>query len=251
MASETDDRDVFTVEVLDFQGPLNRLVEEVERKRIDIASVPLLFIVEQFLDWFRQAMDARLEVAADWLLAAARLAALKARLLAVPGSSERTRILVAGEDVRLTTARREALRTVVEELQRRRRLGLDWFAPGGEEDANPGKRLEASLHGLLLAYVREAKRTLVPAAAPVRKPFLLLSIDDAQRSIARRCAEGLDWTDILDLLPGEPAANDVHARSRVAASYVACLQLAKVGVAEVMQAERGTVMVRSLAEHRP
>ncbi len=240
-----DDQNVFVVEVPEFTGPLNRLVEEVERKRIDIATVPLLFIVEQFLDWFRQAMDARLELAADWLLAAAKLAALKARLLANPGAADKARILLGGEDIRITAARKEALRSLVEELQRRRRLGVHWFAPGdAEADKVQGKRLEASLHALLLAYVNEARKTLVPASAPVRKPFLLMSIDAANKAIAARCGDGFDWTDILDLIPSDPPANAIHARSRIAASYVACLQLAKDGLAEVAQAEGG-VRVRS------
>lgn len=239
--------DTFTVDIQDFSGPLNRLVEEVERKRIDIATVPLLFIVERFLDWFRQAMDTRLEVAADWLLAAARLAALKARLLANPSQADQARITLGGEDVRLTAARKEALRTIVEDLQRRRRLGVHWFDPGpGDDGAVAGKRLEASLHGLLLSYVREAGKTLVPAAAPVRAPYRLASLEAARKHVSLLCEGGLDWTDVLDLLPPEGEPGTLHAKSLVAVSYVACLQLAKDGRAEVAQHGPGSVRVRGL-----
>ncbi len=245
------DPEDFTVEIQDFSGPLNRLVEEVERKRIDIATVPLLFIVERFLDWFRQAMDTRLEVAADWLLAAARLAALKARLLANPAYADRARIVVGGEDVRLTAARKEALRAIVEELQRKRRLGVHWFAPGeGDGGAAAGKRLEASLHGLLLSYVREAGRTLSPPSAPVRAPYRLASLEGARKHVSGLCDGGLDWTDVLDLLPPDEPGGALHARSLLAASYVACLQLAKEGRAEVAQHGPGSVRVRAVPGDR-
>jgi segregation and condensation protein A len=95
--------------------------------------------------------------------------------------------------------------------------------------------MEATLYAMLAAYVREARVTLRPAVAPVRKPFLVFTVEDAIKLVESVCARTDDWLSILDIRHEEPAVDVIHARSRVASAFVASLELAKRGVVEVEQ----------------
>ena len=230
------DGDSFVLDLDVYSGPLDALVELVRSKKVDVAAVPVLTIVELFLDWMRTSTEPRLELAADWLVMAATLAYFKSRLLLPISKEEKAQIEAAVEDFMSKLHRVQAIKGLADDLASRRRLGLHWHEPGDPESGKAqGRRLDSTLHTLLVAYVREAKRTLSPASAPVRKPFLVFPVDEAIRALEEFCRRITEWTPLLDVLPAEPAVDTTHARSRVASTYVASLELAKRGVVEVAQ----------------
>jgi hypothetical protein len=64
-----------------FEGPLDLLLELARAQKVDIATISIVQLVDQFLAVLEQARAVRLELAADWLVMAAWLAWLKSRLL--------------------------------------------------------------------------------------------------------------------------------------------------------------------------
>ena len=65
-----------------FDGPMDLLLDLVERQRIDLGQMSILALVEQFLAAFDQLRDrVAIERRADWLVMATRLVLLRSRLL--------------------------------------------------------------------------------------------------------------------------------------------------------------------------
>lgn len=224
-----------------YEGPLDLLLDLVRARKVDVSAISILQVIDSFFEWMARARDMRLELAADWLVMLATLCFLKSKLLVPTARDESTdRAQVMIEDLALRLRRTEAMRGVAEDLQRRPRLGVQWFAMG--RDAEPegaAKRLEANLHNLLVAYYREARHTLGRPPAPVRKPFQVYSVEEA---VAHLRALGLPAdvaNSLRSILPAATGGDRMLARSRIASTYVACLELAKRGEMLVAQDEAG------------
>ena len=236
--------DVLMVSQDAYEGPLDLLLDLVRAKKVDISAISILSVVDSFLSWMATARSMRLELAADWLVMMANLAFLKSRLLLPTprdASTDKARAMV--EDLAVQLRRREAIRALMESILQRPRIGVQWHAPGATlPPQREGKRLDGNLHALLVAYKREARLTVVPQAAPVRKPFHLMSVEDA---ISHVIDLGLDRdiaVSLYDLLPPATPTDPMHARSRIAATYVATLELAKRGKVVISQASPDDVI---------
>ncbi len=73
-----------TFKVQSFEGPLDLLLQLVEREELDISTISLAAVAEQFLQYVRASTDIRLDELADFLLVAAKLIYIKSKLL-LPG----------------------------------------------------------------------------------------------------------------------------------------------------------------------
>jgi segregation and condensation protein A len=67
-----------------FDGPLDLLLSLVKEQQLDIATVPLASVAEQYLAYVSQMEDLDVEVAAEYLVIAATLVFLKSRALLPP-----------------------------------------------------------------------------------------------------------------------------------------------------------------------
>ena len=98
--------------------------------------------------------------------------------------------------------------------------------------------MESTLYALLKAYKREARHTLGARPAPVRKPFDVLSVEQAIQHLRRLDLPRGRPTPLLQAIPaGEPGEEAVTGRSRIASTYVAALGLAKAGRMRVEQGD--------------
>lgn len=73
--------DVYQVRLSVFEGPLDLLLQLIEREKLDISSVSLAQVTDQFLTYVRELEDIQAETLADFLVVAVRLVWIKSRLL--------------------------------------------------------------------------------------------------------------------------------------------------------------------------
>ena len=85
-SDRADSEPAMIVDVEGFEGPLDLLLDLARAQKVDLARIPILSLVDQFLAVIEGARRVRLELAADWLVMAAWLAWLKSRLL-LPGGA--------------------------------------------------------------------------------------------------------------------------------------------------------------------
>lgn len=78
----------YSVSLDSFAGPLDLLLYLVRRSEVDIIDIPIVEIADQFVDTLRSWENMDLDVAGDFILMAASLLELKARMIVPPEADE-------------------------------------------------------------------------------------------------------------------------------------------------------------------
>ena len=71
----------FEVKIPLFEGPFDLLLFFIERDELDIYDIPISQITENFLDYLKHLEKLNIEVASDFILVAAKLMRIKAKML--------------------------------------------------------------------------------------------------------------------------------------------------------------------------
>lgn len=86
-----------------FQGPLDLLLHLIEKNEIDIYNIPIALITDQYLGYIHTIQMLNLEVVGDFLVMAATLMQIKAKML-LPQSASSEDETMEDEDPRLELA---------------------------------------------------------------------------------------------------------------------------------------------------
>lgn len=145
----------YAVRIEAFEGPLDLLLFLIRKNEMDIYDIPIARITQQYLDYIDVMKLLDLEVAGDFLLMAATLMQIKARmLLPTPAMEEE-------EDPRLELVRKleeyQIYRHAAETLSGREEIYTNYYlresGPGPVEFTEPEDIvLDVSLFDLLMAY---------------------------------------------------------------------------------------------------
>lgn len=73
--------DVYQIRLPVYEGPLDLLLQLIEREKLDISAVAIAAVTDQFLAHIRQIEDVQPNTLADFLVIAARLVWIKSRIL--------------------------------------------------------------------------------------------------------------------------------------------------------------------------
>ena len=236
--------DSLTIDIEGWEGPLDLLLALARAQKVDLRELSILALVEQYLAFLAQAKALKLEIAADYLVMAAWLAYLKSALLlpknpAVDPSPEE---LAARLQLRLQ--RLQAMREAGARLLARDRIGRDVFTRGAPEGLRVVRRADwqVDVYALIAAYGVVVARTAPVVHHVVRRP--VMTLEDALQRVEALLGHALDWTALERFLP--PVTDPQLRRSALASSFVAALELAKRGRAELRQDEAfGALLVRS------
>jgi segregation and condensation protein A len=224
---------VLTVSTEGWEGPLDLLLALARTQKVDLREISILALVEQYLRFIEEAVELRLELAADYLVMAAWLAYLKSGLLlpteAQPDPSPEELAL----RLHLRLQRLEAMREAGARLMGRDRIGRDVFVRPAPEGLHRPKSIvwQASLFDLIQAYGQVNARTAPRIHIVARRP--VMTLDEAIERVSRLLGMEIDWTDLSRFLP--ETADPVLRRSALASSFVAALELAKQGRVELRQ----------------
>jgi segregation and condensation protein A len=75
---------MYTIKLLDFEGPLDLLLFFIKRDELDVYDIPIARITKEFLDYLHYMQQLDLEIAGEFLVMAAELMQIKVRLLLPP-----------------------------------------------------------------------------------------------------------------------------------------------------------------------
>jgi segregation and condensation protein A len=84
LSSETVNDAAFCVRLDAFDGPLDLLLSLIKEQQLDVATVPLASVAEQYLAYVRTMHALDFEIAAEYLVIAATLVFLKSKALLPP-----------------------------------------------------------------------------------------------------------------------------------------------------------------------
>ena len=234
--ARADETDTLTLAIDGWEGPLHLLLDLARRQKVDLRKISILALVDQYLKFVERAGAQRLELAADYLVMAAWLAWLKSLLL-LPRDPE---VQPSPEELalrlQLRLQRLGAMREAGARLMARDRLGRDVFLRGAAEGLRIDRqvRWHCDLFTLMQAYghVQHRNRPVVHMvrARPV------MTLEAAIARVEALLGVAIDWTALTSFLPQhEPDADPRLARSALASSFVAALELAKQGKVELAQ----------------
>ncbi len=116
-----------------YEGPLDLLLDLARAQRVDLTRISVVSLVEQFVTAMERAIAARrvpLSAIGDWLVTAATLLALRARLLLPPASAEAREAEREAAALRRQLASRAQVQAGAAWLERRPQLGREVFGRG-------------------------------------------------------------------------------------------------------------------------
>jgi segregation and condensation protein A len=228
--------DALYLELDGWEGPLDLLLDLARRQKVDLRRISILELVDQYLAYVNRARALRLELAADYLVMAAWLAYLKSLLLLPRDPEMQPSPEELALRLQLRLQRLGAMREAASRLMARDRLGRDVFLRGRPEGIRIDRkaRWTASLYDVIQAY-GSVKARNAPVVHIVRERPVM-TLEAALERVARLLGVARDWVDLRALLPRvEPDADPRLARSALASSFAASLELAKQGRAELAQ----------------
>ena len=236
IASEAKlDENALYLELDGWEGPLDLLLDLARRQKVDLRQISILALVDQYLGYIERAEALRLELAADYLVMAAWLAFLKSSLLLPKEEQDEPSAEELALKLQLRLQRLGAMREAAARLMGRNRIGRDVFLRGAPEGLRIDRktRWKCDQYALIGAYGRVKART-APAVHMVRdRP--VMTLDSALDRVSAMLGVTLDWLELRDFLP--PHAEPQLQRSALASSFVAALELARLGKAELAQDE--------------
>lgn len=222
-----------------FEGPLDLLLALARTQKVDLAKISVLALAEQYLEFVNQALKARLELAADYLVMAAWLAFLKSKLLLPREQGQEDQ--PTGDELAARLAfrlmRLEAMRHAAGQLVTRKRLGRDVFTRGNPEGVRTirTRKYTAMIFDLLKAYADQRKKTVKRVHVVPRRT--VWSIKEARDRLVGLLGEAVgDWVQ-LDLFLQRYGAMPDIVRTARASSFGATLEMAREGLVELSQAE--------------
>lgn len=245
-AEATVDKDALYLELDGWEGPLDLLLDLARRQKVDLREISILALVEQYLDYIEQAEALKLELAADYLVMAAWLAYLKSAMLLPKEEQEDPSPEELALKLQLRLQRLGAMREAAGRLMGGDRIGRDVFLRGKPEGLAIVRKTQwqCDQFALIEAYGRVKART-APAVHMVRERPVM-TLESALDRVSNMLGVTLEWMELRDFLP--PHAEPRLRRSALASSFVAALELARMGKAEIAQEETfGPMRLRRVA----
>jgi len=243
-AGNRDDPAQLYLDIDGWEGPLDVLLDLARRQKVDLRRISILELVDQYLAFIDRAGEMKLELAADYLVMAAWLTYLKSALLLPKEEQEDPSPEELALRLQLRLQRLAAMREAAARLMTRDRLGRDVFARGAPEGLRILKKRQWSCEwfDLVQAYGQVKART-APVVHMVRER-MVMTLESALSRVSSMLGVSLDWMDLRQFLP--PHADAQLKKSALASSFVAALELAKQGRAELAQEETfGPLRLRS------
>lgn len=231
--------ETLVVDVEGFEGPLDLLLALARTQKVDLARISVLALAQQYLDFINEARRLRLEIAADYLVMAAWLAFLKSKLL-LPAEQDADGEPTGEELAQLLAfrlKRLDAMREAAAQLMTRKRLGRDVFGRGMPEGVRTirVRQFTAAIYDLLKAYSEQRKRTIKRVhVVPRRVVWSIKEARERLQALVGKC--DASWVQ-LDLFLEQYGAAPDMARTALASSFGATLEMARDGLLELSQAE--------------
>lgn len=205
-----------------FEGPMDLLLSLIAKHKLNIYDIPIVELVDQYLDYVRRMQDEDMYVASEFLEMAARLVYLKTvSLLPVHEEADELKRELTGELIEYRDCK------LMAEKLSQRTDGFDHFVrePMMIETDPTYTRVHDGAE-LLRAYLAAAGRKLRNLPPPIEAfreivAKKIVSVGSKIRSIYKKFASVGSKRKFTDLF------SDAQSRSDMVATFLAVLELAK------------------------
>ncbi len=212
-----------------FEGPLDLLLYLIKRQNLDILTLPIANITQQYMEYIELMKELRLELAAEYLVMAAMLAEIKSRML-LPRPVEEDN----EDDPRAELIRRlqeyERYKKAAEDLDEIPRVDRDVFEVNvlQTEVVVEEKLPQVDMKDLLHALRQVLRRSEMYASHEIKREPL---------SLRERMTHVLSSLAVDDFVEFSSLFTIAEGRDGVIVTFIAILELLKDRMIEIVQSE--------------
>jgi segregation and condensation protein A len=220
----------YEVKLERFEGPLDLLLHLIQRDEIDIYDIPIAHITRQYLEYIELMRMLDLEVAGEFLVMAATLMRIKAKmLLPAPPALDEDEVDPRDELVQRLLEYRQfkEASTTLKDREESRRLLYERGRVPGDEEAGPLPLAPATLFHLLDALNRVLAR--LPARTVLELEGEAYDIEEKIAGIHRRVL-------VAGRLSFETLLAECRSRLEMIVTFLALLELLKLNRLVAVQA---------------
>ena len=230
-----NDSQVFNVDLNNFNGPLEVLLDLAKSQKVDLEKISITLLVDQFLDFIKSEKNINLVLASEYLLMATWLTYLKSKLLLPESDEEEFKALEVAEKLKIQLKKLELIRLLSDQMLKRKRLGKDVFMRGikGKFKSIYNTKYSLTLFEILKTYssiimTRDFQKMNIP-----RLP--VFTTEEGIQRIKEFFGNLSDWKNIDELLPINFSNKSNLRRTGKAGIFSGSLELAKEGNISIKQ----------------
>lgn len=216
-----------------FEGPLDLLLHLIRKNEVDIYDIPVALITRQYLQYLDLMRDLSIAVAGEFLVMASTLTHIKSRML-LPSydASQDEQTEDPRQDLVERLKEHMRIKAAAEQLEERPWLGRDVFGRGGGRGevqralVGQEEQIQAGVFELI-----EALRQLMTR----RQEQLVLELPSDRVSVEERMSQLLERLRLRQSLTFEECFQADRAKSQMVVTFLALLELARLGLIKVYQ----------------
>jgi len=236
--------DLYRVKLDVFEGPLDLLLHLIKKNEVEIVDIPIATITEQYLAYLEMMRELNLDIAGEFLVMAATLTLVKSRMLLPPSEDEAEEEPDPRADLVRQLLEYQRYREAALELSERPLLHRDVFVREPVMDAPQDTAVAAPARVQVTVWeLLEAFRAVLKRARPESVHEVLadpISLRDRVRGLLQTLgvAGSLDFESLFD---------EDTSRFEIIVTFLALLELMKMGAARALQDQRYGRIVIELA----
>ncbi len=219
-----------------FEGPIDLLLHLSREQKVDLVSISITELANQYISFIERVKFINIEIAADYLVMASWLAFLKSKiLLPEEKNDEDTEDIDAiSKELKIRLLRLQAMQKASEQLMILPKLGENRFVRG-EDNSNIDiikYEYEPNLYQLLIAYgqINNSSKNIELTIENSK----LYSVQEAMERLAKLIKTSSKWVDLKEFLP-EKLNDKLNDNSAISSYFSASLELANKGDLKIRQ----------------
>ena len=219
-----------------FEGPIDLLLHLSREQKVDLVSISITELANQYISFIERVKFINIEIAADYLVMASWLAFLKSKiLLPEEKNDEDTEDIDAiSKELKIRLLRLQAMQKASEQLMIMPKLGENRFVRG-EDNSNIDiikYEYEPNLYQLLIAYgqINNSSKNIELTIENSK----LYSVQEAMERLAKLIKTSSKWVDLKEFLP-EKLNDKLNDNSAISSYFLASLELANKGDLKIRQ----------------
>ena len=223
------------VKLAAYEGPLDLLLDLIQKNEMDIKDIQISVIAQQYLDYLNQMPELNLEIAGDFLVMAATLLYIKSKMLLPPEEEEKEE---EGPDPRTVLIEKlleyQAFKQAAEELGMREtergklftRQIADYYLQELELEETQVNTFSANLYDLVQAFHQVLAKASKEIVHEIYEEEV--SIEEKIEAIKRRLVEEGRFS-FWSLFPKPWTKSDLIA------TFLALLEIIRLRLARIFQ----------------
>ncbi len=239
------------IDIPNYNGPLEKLLDLAKNQKVDLTSISVTTLADQFLSFVKNYQDRNLDLAFEYLLMATWLIYLKSKLLLPEDDEENFKANEIAEKLKIQLKKLEIIRLLSDQLLKKERVGRDFFFRGtqGRQRSSNNISYKVTLYDLLKTYSEIKSQSSFQRIDIPKLP--VMTTQEGIKEIKNNMKNIEDWKKINELIPKNYIVSKKLKQTGLASIFTASLELTKDGIIDLKQAKLFNDIFIRTAKHTP